>query len=226
MKHQSGTSARTTVHLDSATDAQVWQVASHEDPEAFGAIFDRHVDAVHRYCARRAGSADAADDLVSVVFLEAWRLRGEVVLQRDSALPWLLGVARHTLAHRARSRMRHHKALDRLPRTSVPDHADSVVAKLDDRRRLAGRGQGRYADDRQEPGLSAIERAFAQLNDKEQDVIAVCVWQGLEYADAALTLGVPVGTVRSRLSRARARLATLTEQQQSHRRPRPGSKDA
>ncbi len=57
---------------------------------------------------------------------------GEVVLQRDSALPWLLGVARHTLAHRARSRMRHQKAVDRLPRPSVPDHADSVVAKLVD----------------------------------------------------------------------------------------------
>ncbi len=209
MKQQSGTSARTTAGLDSATDAQVWQIASHQDPQAFGVIFDRHADAVHRYCARRSGSADAADDLVSIVFLEAWRLRGEVVLQRDSTLPWLLGVARHTLAHRARSRMRHQKALDRLPRPSVPDHADSVVAALDDRQRL-----------------SAIERAFANLNDKEQDVIALCVWQGLEYADAALTLGVPVGTVRSRLSRARTRLASLTEQQQSHRTPRPGSKDA
>ncbi len=209
MKQQSGTSARTTAGLDSATDAQVWQIASHQDPQAFGVIFDRHADAVHRYCARRSGSADAADDLVSIVFLEAWRLRGEVVLQRDSALPWLLGVARHTLAHRARSRMRHQKALDRLPRTSVPDHADSVIAKFDDRQRL-----------------SAIERAFGQLNDNEQDVVALCVWQGLEYADAALSLGVPVGTVRSRLSRARTRLASLTEKQQSHRTARPGSKDA
>ncbi len=68
----------------------------------------------------------------------------------------------------------------------MPDHADRVVATLDDQQRL-----------------SAIERAFTQLNDHEQDVIALCVWQGLEYADAALTLGVPVGTVRSRLSRAR-----------------------
>ncbi len=210
MKQQSGTPTRDPVRLDSATDAQVWHVASQEDPEAFGVIFDRHADAVHRFCARRSGSADAADDLVSIVFLEAWRRRGEVVLHHDSALPWLLGVARHTLSHRARTRLRHQRALDRLPRTWVPDHADGVVAQFDARRRL-----------------SDVERAFAELGTADQDVIALCVWQGLPYADAALTLGVPVGTVRSRLSRARTRLETLTEEQQnSNRAPRPGSKDA
>lgn len=209
MKHQSGTSAREPVRLDSATDAQVWHVASHQHPEAFGVIFDRHADAVHRYCARRAGSADAADDLVSIVFLEVWRRRGEVVLHHDSALPWLLGVARHTLSDRARTRLRHQRALDRLPRAWVPDHADGVVAQLDDRRRL-----------------SDVERAFASLKVAEQDVIALCVWQGLEYAEAALTLDVPVGTVRSRLSRARTRLATLVEQQASKNTRRPESKDA
>ncbi len=83
MKQQSSTSARTTVGLDSATDTVVWHVAARVNPEAFGVIFDRHADAVHRYCARRSGSADAADDLTSIVFLETWRLRGEVVLQRD-----------------------------------------------------------------------------------------------------------------------------------------------
>lgn len=197
------------MRLDSATDAQVWHVASHEDPETFGVIFDRHADAVHRYCARRTGSADAADDLVSIVFLEAWRRRGEVVLHHDSALPWLLGVARHTLAHRARTRLRHQRALDRLPRARVSDHADGVVAQLDDRRRL-----------------SDVERAFASLKVAEQDVIALCVWQGLEYAQAALTLDVPVGTVRSRLSRARTRLAALVEEQASENTPRPESKDA
>ncbi len=105
--------------------------------------------------------------------------------------------------------LRHQRALDRLPRTWVPDHADAVVAHLDDQRRL-----------------SDVERAFAGLNPADQDVIALCVWQGLEYADAALTLGVPVGTVRSRLSRARGRLTTLTEQQHPEGNPQAGSKDA
>lgn len=209
MTHHSGTAAREPVRLDCVTDARVWHIASQQDPEAFGVIFDRHADAVHRYCARRSGSADAADDVVSIVFLEAWRRRRDVVLHRESALPWLLGVARHTLAHRARTRLRHQRALDRLPRLSVPDHADGVVTQLDDRRRL-----------------SDVERAFDRLNGAEQDVIALCVWQGLEYAEAALALGVPLGTVRSRLPRARTRLASLVEQHDSNHSPRPESKDA
>lgn len=192
-----------------ASDAELWQIATREDPEAFGVIFDRHADAVHRYCARRSGSADVADDLVSIVFLEAWRRRDEVVLQHESALPWLFGVARHTLSHRARTRLRHQRALDRMPRTSVPDHADGVVAQLDDRRRL-----------------SDIERAFAELGDAEQEVIALCAWQGLEYAEAAVALGVPVGTVRSRLSRARAKLAALIDGRGSANDSPQGSEDA
>lgn len=208
MTHPAGTSAERPLRLGSATDAQVWRVATSEDPEAFGLIFDRHADAVHRYCARRSGSADAADDVVAIVFLEAWRKRGEVVLRHESALPWLLGVARHTLSHRARSRLRHQRAVDRLPRTWAPDHADGVVAQLDDRRRLG-----------------EVERAFATLGSADQDVIALCVWQGLEYAEAALSLGVPVGTVRSRLSRARARLAASTDQTRPEAGSQPGPKD-
>lgn len=206
MTPPSGASPSGPVRLGAATDAQVWQVATGDEPEAFGVIFDRHADAVHRYCARRTGSADVADDLVSIVFLEAWRKRAEVILQKDSALPWLLGVARHTLSHRARTRLRHQRAMDRLPKNFVPDHADGVVARLDAQQRL-----------------SEVERAFAALGAADQDVIALCVWQGLEYAGAALTLGVPVGTVRSRLSRARARLSSLTDQQHPQGN---GSKDA
>ncbi|MGB3185874.1 MAG: RNA polymerase sigma factor [Ornithinimicrobium sp.] len=209
MTHNAGSRAGERVGLRTASDAELWQIAAREDPEAFGVIFDRHADAVHRYCARRSGSADAADDIVSVVFLEAWRRRADVVLQQDTALPWLLGVARHTLSHLTRTKLRHRRALERLPRLSVPDHADEVVARLDDRNRL-----------------SDVERAFARLQGSDQDVIVLCVWQGLAYAEAAVALGVPIGTVRSRLSRARARLSVLAEPRGAADSPQPGSKDA
>lgn len=81
-----------------------------------------------------------------------------------------------------------------LPQAVVPDLAEAVAGRIDDERRL-----------------SAVEGAFAQLKPDDQDVIALCVWQGLEYAEAAIALEIPIRTVRSRLSRARARLAALVD---------------
>ncbi|NAZ87056.1 RNA polymerase sigma factor [Kineococcus indalonis] len=176
------------------SDGELWRRAVAGDADSFGVLFDRHGDAVHGYCARRTGSLDAADDLVSVVFLEAWRRRADVELVDDKALPWLYGIAGRTLQRRWRTTRRHRAALERLPRTEAePDHADDVAARLDDRRQLA-----------------QLQAAFARLRPAEQEVLTLCVWQGLDYASAAVAAGVPVGTVRSRLSRARARLRAGT----------------
>ncbi len=171
-------------------DGQLWRRAVAGDADSFGVLFDRHGDAVHAYCARRTGSLDAADDLVSIVFLEAWRRRGDVELIEGKALPWLYGIATRTLQRRWRTTRRHRAALQRLPAIAhEPDHAEDVAARLDDQRHLAD-----------------LQAAFARLRPAEQEVLTLCVWQGLDYASAALALGVPIGTVRSRLSRARARL--------------------
>lgn len=180
--------------LESATDADLWNKALTEDHEAFGVIFDRHLHAVQRFCARRCGSSDVADDLVSIVFLEAWRSRHRVVLEHESALPWLYAVARHTMANRTRTQFRHRKALARIPLADVPDPAEQVAGRVDAQRLL-----------------SDVEKAFQHLKADDQDVIALCVWQGLEYAEAAIALEIPIGTVRSRLSRARSRLAALVD---------------
>jgi RNA polymerase sigma factor (sigma-70 family) len=172
------------------SDGELWRRAVAGDGASFGVLFDRHADAVHRYCARRTGSLDAADDIVSTVFLEAWRRRKQIQLVGDNALPWLYGVAHRTLQRRWRTSLRHRRALQRLPVVlSVADHADEVAARLDDEKRLA-----------------ELQEAFRLLRPAERDVLTLCVWQGLDYASAAIALGVPVGTVRSRLSRARARL--------------------
>ncbi|PPK95907.1 RNA polymerase sigma-70 factor (ECF subfamily) [Kineococcus xinjiangensis] len=182
--------------MDEAPDDELWSRAAAGEVECFGVLFQRHEHAVRSYCHRRTGSLDAADDLLSIVFLEAWRRRQDVELHGDSLLPWFLSVAAYTMRHRWRTARRHRAALARLPvELTTPDHADEVAERLD----------GATA-------LDSAQRAFARLKPADQDVLALCVGQGLDYAAASVALGVPIGTVRSRLSRARARLRQLLEE--------------
>ena len=176
------------------TDGVLWQRAAAGETDAFGTIFERHARAVYNYCFRRTGDWALAEELTAIVFLEAWRRRAQVELERDEAVPWLLGVATNVLRNLRRSQRRYRAALERLPREHAADFAPEVEERLDDERQMR----------------SAL-RALRQLSRADQDVLALCVWEELTYEQAALALGVPVGTVRSRLSRARARLRELTE---------------
>jgi len=173
-------------------DADLWQRAVAGEAEAFGVLFERHTRAVYNYCFRRTADWALAEDLTSVVFLEAWRRRADVRLERESALPWLLGVATNVLRNRRRSQRRYRSALERVPREHAQDFADDVDERLDDQRRMRN-----------------VLEVVRKLPKQEQDVLALCVWAGLTYEEAALALSLPIGTVRSRLSRGRARLGEL-----------------
>jgi RNA polymerase sigma-70 factor (ECF subfamily) len=116
-----------------------------------------------------------------------------VRLERELALPWLLGVATNVLRNGRRSQRRHRAALKRLPREHAHDFTDEANGRLDDERQM-----------------QTVLRVFAKLPRREQDVLALCAWAELSYEEAAVALGVPVGTVRSRLSRARARIRELS----------------
>jgi RNA polymerase sigma-70 factor (ECF subfamily) len=179
--------------MDELTDAALWQRAASGEASAFGTIFERHATTVYNYCFRRTGDWSQAEELTAIVFLEAWQRRTQVALERDDALPWLLGVATNVIRNLRRSQRRHRAALERLPRERVADFATDVDGRLDDERQMR-----------------AALRALAKLRRAEQDVLALCVWEELTYEQAAVALDVPVGTVRSRLSRARARLRELT----------------
>lgn len=175
------------------TDSELWCRAAANDPTAFGALFERHADAIYTHCFRRTASWSAAEDLTSVVFLEAWRRRREVALSGESILPWLLAVANNASRNRDRAMRRHRRLLAKLPAAgTIPDPADDAVTRLDDEQRM-----------------QRVLQVFNQLNPPEQDVLALCLWAGLSYTDAAVALRIPVGTVRSRLARARGRLRAL-----------------
>jgi RNA polymerase sigma factor (sigma-70 family) len=167
------------------------------DQSAFGELFDDHAQAVYGYAVRTLGDWAAAEDAVSLTFLEAWRLRATLHEDGESVRPWLFGIATNVLRNTTRAGRRHRAALARLPaRDVVPDFADELVGRLDDGARLA-----------------AARRALERLRRRDREVFQLCVLVGLEYAAAAEALGVPVGTVRSRLSRARARLRELAAEE-------------
>ena len=165
------------------------------DQSALGELFDEHAQAVHRYALRTLGDWAAAEDVVSLTFLEAWRLRGSLHEEGEGLRPWLFGIATNVLRNNARAARRHRAAMARLPeREAVAEFAEELVTRIDDGVQLA-----------------AAQRALAGLRRAEREVFRLCVWGGLDYASAAEALGVPVGTVRSRFSRARTRLRSLTE---------------
>ena len=164
------------------------------DTALFGLLWDRYAQPIHAYCFRRTAEHALAEELTSVVFLEAWRRRGAVRLSPDDALPWLYGVATNVLRNQRRSLRRYRAALARLPAPlPEPDFTDDLESRLD-----------------RESRMRELLRHVAALPQHEQDVLALVVWQGLSAADAAQALDVPEGTVRTRLHRALARLRDLT----------------
>ena len=163
------------------------------DPDAFGVLYDEFARAVYNHAFRLTGSWPLAEEVVSLTFLEAWRLRAKVEPDGGSLQPWLLGIAGNVArnARRAASRHQAHMARLDLP-PAVPDFADELAGRIDDEARIR-----------------EVSAALAGLRRGEREVLTLCVWSGLGYAAAAKALGVPVGTVHSRMSRARKKLRKL-----------------
>ncbi|GAB2574416.1 hypothetical protein GCM10027168_04170 [Streptomyces capparidis] len=174
------------------------------DPDAFGELFDACARSVYNHAYRLTGDWAAAEEVVSLTFLEAWRLRERLDPEGGSARPWLLGIATNVVRNTRRAARRHGAAMSRLPPPeAVRDFADEVAGRIDDAQTL-----------------DAVRRALDGLRRPEREVLALCVWEGLDYASAAEALGVRIGTVRSRLSRARRRLAEAAEREERRGRRR------
>jgi RNA polymerase sigma-70 factor (ECF subfamily) len=175
-------------HYDELDDADLWEL-SISDPEAFGEIFRRHARSVFAICYWRTGDAALAEDVTSVVFLEAWRRRNLMVLEQRSALPWLLGVANHSSRNATRSLRRYTQALRRLDGHRAVPSDDAVIDRLD-----------------AEISLGVINELARDLSEQEREIVLLVFWSGLSYEATSVALGVPVGTIRSRVSRTRRKL--------------------
>ena len=172
----------------SASDARI-VAESRLDPELFGLIFERHATAVHGFLARRAGR-EAADELLGEVFATAFAVRLRFDAHYDSSLPWLYGIARNLLGARARSTRRRLAAAVRLAADPTDvDRWPEVDDRLDARARVVD-----------------ARALMNSLPPGEREVVELVAWEGLSLAEAAVVLGIPAGTARSRLHRARQAL--------------------
>ena len=174
--------------LSDASDGQLLAMAAGE-PEAFGELFKRHSRSVYAYCARRTGNLDLAEDLTSVVFMEAFRRRRKLRLSNTSALPWLIGMANNVVRNADRSLRRYRSALARIPVS-----ANGASSEEDAFSRLEA-----------QEALTRSLKAISALTQGEKEVVLLVLWSELSYSDAATALDIPVGTVRSRLASARAK---------------------
>jgi RNA polymerase sigma-70 factor (ECF subfamily) len=139
------------------------------DADAFGAVFDACAKAVYNHAFRLTGDWSAAEEVMAMTFLQAWRSRGRIAEDGGSLRPWLFGIATNLARGERRASWRQRDALARLAvATELPDFADEVSGRLDDVARI-----------------KALQRALAGLTRPELEVLAVCVWSGLGYAEAA-----------------------------------------
>jgi RNA polymerase sigma factor (sigma-70 family) len=165
--------------------------ASRRDPERFAILFDRHSQVIYGYLQRRIG-ATHADDLTAETFLTAFRLRHRYDASRSDARPWLFGIATKLLR---RHRRRERRELLAYARNGV-DPARAHV-----------RGPEGHLE-RQALDIE-LARTLASLSSKDRDVLLLYAWADLSYEEIGQALGIPVGTVRSRLFRARRQAREL-----------------
>jgi RNA polymerase sigma factor (sigma-70 family) len=167
------------------TDAELI-ASSLADARAFATLFDRHHDAIAGYLRRRVDRS-LGDELAAETFLQAFAARERYDLARSDARPWLYGIATNLLRRHYRSEERRLRA---YARTAAPDGGDRPFDGV----------EGRLDATASRP---AIAVALASLGPGERDVLLMYAWAELSYEQIADALGIPVGTVRSRLHRAR-----------------------
>lgn len=178
------------------SDAEVL-AQSRSEPAEFAVLFDRHFTTIYRYIARRVGR-DGADDLAGEVFRIAFERRAAFDPRWRSARPWLYGIATNVLHGRNRSEQRRLRATQRASTAALVvtagDEFDRIVERLD-----------------AETEAEQVARAVDQLTDGERDALLLFAVEGLSYGEVATVLDIPVGTVRSRINRARSRIRELLD---------------
>ncbi|MEV8376313.1 RNA polymerase sigma factor [Kribbella sp. NPDC056861] len=183
------------------SDREVWDRLGTGDESALTELFHRHSDAVYNFAFRRTSSWSAAEDVVQATFLALWRRardRRIDALTLESARPLLLVMAGHECGNVLRAFRRQTALRDRIELIDqtghVPDHSAGAAARVDDER-----------------AMSDLRRILERIPAKQREVVELVVWSECSMADAARALGIPEGTVKSRLARARTTLVGLID---------------
>ncbi len=184
------------------TDCEII-VASRRRPELFEVVFERHYHAVFRFAAGRNGFDDAGD-IASDTFVRAFDRRDRFRTDRDNALPWLFGIAANVARERNRKRIRRMRM---LRRSASLNAGDDSRFELEAAERVDALSQ---RDD--------LASALATLSEDEYQVLMLLAIADFSYSDIAAALDIPIGTVRSRIHRARNKMRELLEVE----RPIPG----
>jgi RNA polymerase sigma factor (sigma-70 family) len=171
-----------------ADDAAVIE-GSWREPERFAVLFDRHAPHIHRYLARRA-DRQVADDLVAETFLTAFAKRDRYDLGHADARPWLYGIATNLVGQHRRDQARQYRISQAAAADpEVPGHADRVAADVTAR-----------------ATRPLLDAALAALSAGDRDVLLLIAYEQLTYQEVSRALAIPVGTVQSRLHRARTKV--------------------
>jgi RNA polymerase sigma factor (sigma-70 family) len=189
MNVHSEMSAPAAPPADSALHDGLVIARSLHDPEQFAIVFRRHAPQIQRYVVRRIGR-DAADDVVGETFLQAFRQRANYRIDLPDARPWLYGIATNLIGRHHRTEIRQYRA---LAKTGIDPVTEPFTDLVD----------ARVSATSAAPALAA---ALMRLPAPHRDVLLLMAWGDLSYEEAAAALGVPVGTIRSRLSRARTKV--------------------
>ncbi|WP_245642553.1 RNA polymerase sigma factor [Nonomuraea candida] len=166
-------------------DAEV-MARARQDPAAFSVLFDRHAPELHRYVTRRLGDS-LADDIVGETFLVAFRRLGRYDTSHRDARPWLYGIAANLIHKHRRAEVRAYRA---LARSGVDEVAESYAERVE-ARVSAGAAH------------RSLAGALTLLSAEDREVLLMVAWTDFTYEEVGRALGIPVGTVRSRLHRAR-----------------------
>jgi RNA polymerase sigma factor (sigma-70 family) len=167
-------------------------IQSLESPAAFEVVFERHATDAFRFLARQT-NAQVAEDLLAETFLLAFRSRGHFDTNYRSSKPWILGIAANVARHHFRSEQRRHRLLRRLRSLDPPPANES--SEVDDHLLAAGE-------------YLQTAMALKRLSSGRREIVLLSA-TGLTYPEIASALDLPIGTVRSRLSRARSNLREL-----------------
>jgi RNA polymerase sigma-70 factor, ECF subfamily len=162
---------------------------SRREPEHFAAVFDRYYIQIHGYAARRLGQS-LADDVAAETFLIAFARRDQYDDSRPDARPWLYGIAANLVARHHRAEERRYRALARARADEISEgYADQVAGRLD-----------------AQACRALLAAALAEIAEGDRDVLLLVAWAELTSEEAGHALGIPAGTARSRLHRARKQI--------------------